>query len=336
MNRKITWLLLLCLGLSGLLPAQEADRATETAQRFSAAFAAGDWAVAIAVGEELSTLHPDNAILRYNLACAYALGGRVDEAIASLAESAALGFSALDTLETDPDLDSIRGEAEFAAVRTAVEGNRTEALEAFDRRAAAARVLTFLPHGRSPKKPAELIVALHGFGGDADGFAPVYRQVAAERGAILIVPEAITPAGPGYSWGDVDEAERLVLRAIETARAENSVDPEKIVLTGFSQGGFLTYILALRHPELFAGAIPVAGGFDPRRVPEASAAGELPRFFILCGGEDRSLPSNRDASKRLRTLGAKVRLRVYPGVGHTYPADREHELRQALGFAFGG
>jgi len=335
-NRKTTWLLLLCLGWSGLLAAQEPDRAAETARRFGEALTAGEWAIAIEAGEELSALRPDNSTVRYNLACAYALAGRKTEAMASLERSADLGFSALDTVDTDPDLDSLRGEAEFAAVRTAVESNRTEALAAFDRRAAAARVLTFLPHGRSPKKPAELIVALHGFGGDADGFAPVYRQVAAERGAILIVPEAITPAGPGYSWGDVDEAERLVLRAIETVRAENSVDPEKIVLTGFSQGGFLTYILALRHPELFAGAIPVAGGFDPRRVPEGAAAGELPRFFILCGGEDRSLQSNRDALKYLRARGAKVRLRVYPGVGHSYPADREHELRQALGFAFGG
>jgi len=326
-------LIFLCLMLSGLLAAQPADSVGETARQFNEALAVGDWAVAIDVGEHLSDLRPGDPVVSYNLACAYALAGRTSEAVAALVRSAAQGFSALDTLDTDSDLDAVRLAPEFAAVRAAVEANRTAAREEFERRAAKARVLTVLPYGREPKKPAELIVALHGFGGDADSFVPVYRQVAAERGAILVVPEALTPAGPGYSWGRVDEAEALVLSAIERARAEHSIDPQKIVITGFSQGGFLTYTLALRHPRLFAGAIPVAGAFDPRQLPAADSP-TMARFFILCGGEDRSLQNNRDAAKQLRARGVKVRLRIYPGVGHSYPAERERELRQALGFAF--
>jgi dienelactone hydrolase len=61
-------------------------------------------------------IRPESATLFYNLACAYALGGRKGDAITALKRAIANGFSDVATLETDRDLDTLRGEAAFQAM----------------------------------------------------------------------------------------------------------------------------------------------------------------------------------------------------------------------------
>lgn len=53
---------------------------------------------------------------RYNLACAYALVGRKEEAFAALEGAVAAGFSDRNTLEADPDLASLRSEPRFSRI----------------------------------------------------------------------------------------------------------------------------------------------------------------------------------------------------------------------------
>ena len=66
--------------------------------------------------------------------------------------------------------------------------------------------------------------------GTADEFAPVWRGVASDLGAVLAVPQGLNPAGPGFDWGIVEQGSHLVLRAIEKARAESAIDESKIIL----------------------------------------------------------------------------------------------------------
>jgi tetratricopeptide (TPR) repeat protein len=57
----------------------------------------------------------------YNLACAHARLGEVDEALGYLDRAADAGFSALPTLDGDADLAAVRDDARFAAIREKVE-----------------------------------------------------------------------------------------------------------------------------------------------------------------------------------------------------------------------
>ena len=52
----------------------------------------------------------------YNLACAYALSGRKDEALDRLGKAVEAGFGPRATIEGDEDLASLRADARFAAV----------------------------------------------------------------------------------------------------------------------------------------------------------------------------------------------------------------------------
>jgi tetratricopeptide (TPR) repeat protein len=64
----------------------------------------------------LTALLPEDATVRYNLACSYALLGRTDEAIDTLERSIRLGYRDLDHLRTDDDLRTLRNHPRFLAL----------------------------------------------------------------------------------------------------------------------------------------------------------------------------------------------------------------------------
>jgi predicted esterase len=290
------------------------------------------WAALLA-GAASAAPRPNPIRDAYNEACTLSLAGKEDAAVAALGRAADLGFAFTSTLLRDPDLDAIRDHPGFPAVVERIKANNARALEAFKVKARDARVLVFPPAGRERGRPAPLIVALHGSGGTAESFAPVWRRAASDLGAVLVVPEGVERAGPGYFWGVVEQGSHLVDRAIDKARAEADVDDTKIVLAGFSNGASQAFIQGLREPERFAGVLSVSGFYDERVAP-VPAGRRLPRFAILNGAQDDEAGNNRRAAEALRAAGASVKLSIYPG-GHAFPEDRDRELAVALRFLLG-
>jgi tetratricopeptide (TPR) repeat protein len=74
------------------------------------------YARAAASLEVAVAIHPDNAIVWYNLACARALAGDKKQAVEALGQSIDRGFRNLDHIESDSDLDSIRARDDFREV----------------------------------------------------------------------------------------------------------------------------------------------------------------------------------------------------------------------------
>jgi tetratricopeptide (TPR) repeat protein len=68
---------------------------------------------ALQVDLRLARLRPKNAEVFYNLACSYALLNHKSEAIEALRRAVRLGFTAIDHLLSDPDLEAIRVHPEF-------------------------------------------------------------------------------------------------------------------------------------------------------------------------------------------------------------------------------
>ncbi len=288
---------------------------------------------AIELGLDLAQRNPSDPQPAYNLACAYAQNGDYDHSVQWLKTSADRGFSFVSTLLRDEDLDEIRKHEGYVAALGIIRKNNAAELEKFKARADKAVVITTTPPNLDKTKPAPLIVALHGYGSDANDMATTWREAAAKIGAVLIAPQALQPAGRGFSWGVVEQGEFLVLRAIEKAKTEHSIDPKRIILTGFSQGGGMCYTLAVRHPEMFVGVIPVAGYYEHRVDPIPSQPGsKLPRFVIMVGDKDEPVNINRDAAKRLEAISVPFQLRVYPNLGHTFPPNRQTEMDNALKF----
>ncbi|MCA0235823.1 MAG: prolyl oligopeptidase family serine peptidase [Bacteroidetes bacterium] len=57
---------------------------------------------------------------------------------------------------------------------------------------------------------------------------------------------------------------KMVIELIDKMLRENpNIDRKRIYITGLSMGGFGTYDLMMRRPDLFAAGLPVCGGADP-------------------------------------------------------------------------
>lgn len=317
-----------------------AAKSTETLVRdLGRAAAKHDWATAVAAAQALTAARPDSAVDAYNLACMLSRAGRGEEAVVALSRSAELGFAFTATLLRDEDLDAIRALPGFAGAFARVRANNAAELELAKPRLASAPLLTFAPKpdpAVRPQAAPPLIVALHGYGGAPEPLAELYRPSANRLGAVLIVPRGQEVVGRGFGWGVVEQAEYLVEQAIARTAAERPIGP--VVLTGFSQGAGVALTMAARQPGKFAGVVAVAGFFEERLAPlPGHVEAGFPRFCFLNGERDEAAANNRRAAERLARSGAAVRVRIYPGLGHEFPAEdsRDRELDLALRFAFG-
>jgi dienelactone hydrolase len=82
----------------------------------------------------------------------------------------------------------------------------------------------------------------------------------------------VAPLGRGpYGWYS-DSSERDVLDALADAQANYATDRERIVMSGYSMGGYGTYYFAALYPQLFAGFVGWVGypGDGCLRTPAAN------------------------------------------------------------------
>lgn len=178
-------------------------------------------------------------------------------------------------------------------------------------------VLVHVPPGITPETPATLVVALHGAGGDArGGLAPLAPLADAAR--LLVV--APTSDGPtwdavGGRWGSDVE---LVDAAVAEALGRWPVRPDRLVVSGFSDGASYALGVGLANGDLVTHVVAFAPGF----VPSAPAVGR-PAVLITHGTDDPVLPIGRTSRvivPRLEEQGYDVRYEEFPG-GHEVPAD---------------
>lgn len=129
-----------------------------------------------------------------------------------------------------------------------------------------------LPDGAATPKGA--LVFAHGYRGTARGVVrnPSLQRFTQERGLALIALKSLgddwaLPGAPDGVAQDAGAELAYVDAVVEDAVARFGIDPNRLVASGFSAGGMMTWTLACRRSERFAGFIPVAGVFW-RPIPE--------------------------------------------------------------------
>lgn len=189
-----------------------------------------------------------------------------------------------------------------------------------------------LTGGAIQDEPLPLIVAIHGLGDRPEAFAGLVRGLGVK--ARVIVPRAPDPHGGGFSWFPISSsgaavdvridamrsaADRIASLLAEVRAAHPT--PGRAVVMGFSQGGILALVIATRHPDAVALAVPLAGWLPAELTPQGRAPAGAPPIVALHGQADTVLPlgPTREAIERLRALGWDVQLRSWSGVGHSVP-----------------
>ena len=170
-----------------------------------------------------------------------------------------------------------------------------------------------LPEGIGDGEPRPLVLALHPGGGRTPYYGGEFmRRIVGpalrDWNAIIVAPDA-----PTRAWTS-DVAERAVIGLLGRVQETYAVDPDRILVTGFSLGGRGTWFFATRHPDLFDGAIPIAGAV---RNDPLDALGEMPVYVIH--SRDDEVVDIASAREAVETLGARahpVRFEELTGVGH--------------------
>lgn len=204
------------------------------------------------------------------------------------------------------------------------------------------------PETVEPGKKYPLVIFLHGAGergedntkqlvhGIADFAKPENRKA---RPCFLIAPQC----PEFHRWVEVDwsapahtqpanpsEPAALVLDLLAQLTRDLPIDTKRLYLTGLSMGGYGTWDLIARRPELFAAAVPICGGGDEATAPRIA---KLP-IWVFHGAKDGAVKPERSRNMiaAIEKAGGKPRCTEYPNEGHAswVPAYRDPEMHQWL------
>ena len=180
--------------------------------------------------------------------------------------------------------------------------------------------LLYVPSGYSPKRPAPLVVLLHGASSNARAGITPLLGLADTAGLLLLSPEA-----RGSTWDVIVDDYGPDVAAIDALLEEVferfSIDRSRLAVGGFSDGASYALSLGLINGDLFTHLI----GFSPGFTAPGKRRGR-PRIFISHGVADRVLPIGRSRRivRALRGAGYDLDYREFEG-GHAVPPDVARE-----------
>jgi predicted peptidase len=125
------------------------------------------------------------------------------------------------------------------------------------------------------------------------------------------------------NWNDKESAPivekpsdqmQMAMAVLDQSLKTLPIDRSRIYLTGLSMGGFGSWELAMRRPELFAAVAPVCGGGDET---QAARLKNIP-IWAAHGDADTVVWPVRSRSmvEAIKAVGGNVKYTEYPGVGH--------------------
>ncbi len=192
-------------------------------------------------------------------------------------------------------------------------GERSGAFSGVFRKRVALRYLVWAPEPAArPAAGWPLLIFLHGSGERGDDLArvkahgpPKYAAAGRRFPFVLVAPQL-----PEEQQWDPDALEAL--RADLVARWP--IDPDRVLLTGMSLGGYGTWDYAVEFPDRLAAIAPVCG------IGLASWAARLAKLPIWAfhGALDDVVPlaPDRLMVEAVRAAGGRPKFTVYPDLGH--------------------
>jgi len=200
----------------------------------------------------------------------------------------------------------------------------TRAWQRFEQDPATGRgYYVFVPDTYRPSKPAPVIVSCHGTPpfDVADHHVKMWKKLGEENGCIVV---ASTLIGTDGLLGDGPVSamlanERFILSIISQLGYRYNIDRANMMITGFSGGGFPTYWVGLRHPDVFSTVVAQNRNFSRHNLhgwypPEAKNS----NLMVYYGSNDpvTIAAQSRVAIRYLREQGFTVETRVLSGLGH--------------------
>jgi dipeptidyl aminopeptidase/acylaminoacyl peptidase len=193
-----------------------------------------------------------------------------------------------------------------------------------DRDAATGRgYYVYVPSTYSAARAAPVIVSCHGTPpyDVAEHHIREWKALGEQYGCIIVCPELVATdglLGDGPVVGMFKD-ERYILSILSSLGYRFNIDRANIMITGFSGGGFPTYWVGLRHPDIFSVVAARNCNFS-----EGNLEGWYPEdalktpIIVYFGSNDPGTIQGQslNAIRYLRSRGFVVDALTIPGSGH--------------------
>jgi dienelactone hydrolase len=261
--------------------------------------------------------------------CLLSLSGRSAEVMSVFQQGLDSGLWWAEELFADLDLNAVREMPEFKRLVAESQKRQEEA------RKQTQRDQTILLPDAPGRGGYPLLIALHGHKGNKESNLE-HLEVARQKGWMVLSAQSTQPLFPGsYCWDNPEQGLADVYFYYEQALQNHQIDPQRIVVAGFSQGGGMAIHTALSGKIDVRGFITVASWWqDPKSLaPQNADAKRIPGYFVI-GEKDHTLDTTREIQKVLKESHIQLGEEVHADLAHEFPSDFEKSFEKAIQFIF--
>jgi predicted esterase len=189
-------------------------------------------------------------------------------------------------------------------------------------------LITVVPRKYDKAKPPGVLVLLHGLGATGAQHKDLFKGIAEANNLMLLAPTA-QPEPAEARNEDYAESVRgaklphwwsyrngnFVFSALSELKKRYAVDENRVLLVGYSMGGFGAWNMGLRYPDRWAGLVSLAGGFSRNEYAGRYEIDEKARklhangfglpVYMVHGDADETVPVefSRESRNQLKKLG---------------------------------
>lgn len=261
--------------------------------------------------------------------CLLSLAGRPTEVLSVFQQGLDSGQWWSQELFADPDLDAVRDLPEFQRLVAIAEERYQEERTRIPRDQAI-----LLPDAASAGK-YPLLIFLHGRNGNKEVHVEFW-EAARQRGWLVVSPQSTQPIFPGaYCWDNPTQGIADVVYSYEQVLGQYEIDPQRILLAGFSQGSGMALTIALSGKIPARGFIGIASWWaDPKSlIPQTEEAKRLRGYFIT-GEKDHTVDTAKEIQNALRESNIRFNEETHADLAHEFPSDFATSFEKAIHFIF--
>lgn len=185
------------------------------------------------------------------------------------------------------------------------------------------KYVVFIPANYRADKPSPAILFLHGAGERGKdnrmqltaGLAPFVHARTKTFPFVVVFPQCeSSEARILEAWQANSPDGRRALLALEDTQKRYTIDPKRIVLSGWSMGGYGAWSLGMAEASRWSAVVPLAGGGDTSKV---AALKDVP-VWAFHGANDKLVKpkDGREMVDALNAAGGKATFTELPDVGH--------------------
>lgn len=183
-----------------------------------------------------------------------------------------------------------------------------------------------MPQNHDGATPIGVIVFSHGYRGSARGLMRNrgLRKAISDMGLAFIALKSldddwVLPNSPRHMDSDGEEEFTYVDAVIADAAARFPIDTNRMMATGFSAGGMMTWNLACARSNMFAAFAPISGTFWLK--PQDNCNGRVANIIHIHGDNDPTVPL--DGRRIMQTKQGEVSeaLAMYRDYGGFTPVE---------------